>query len=384
MFSGSGIRKAGTRGRCYSLKCVYKGTYFNKNKGENMKGIQIDETDEMKVCTSPEYNYIFNKRNGNFIRWGKTRDDDPVMAPAFEILDWEISTVCHGPYIKGKERTPCAHCYKANGPRGIVMSLQTFKYRFDLIKKINPLLTQIALGIGSIDAIPDLFPMMQYCRDNGIIPNITVNGDLTLYDIKRFGNLAGAVSISNYDTPTTIEIIDICAPYIKQLNVHQVLAKETLEECYNLIDHIDPSKIHALVLLWIKPKGRASEGYNFVTYKELHALIKYALSKGITLGFDSCSAPYIWNFPEFKDSKESIEPCESGLFSLYLSASGYFYPCSFAEGMVHGIAIDDVKHIDQIWHHPDIEVFRRVLQSSNRNCPCYKLDPREEKNDCSN
>jgi len=48
----------------------------------------------IKSVASNDYNYTFDKQTGYFARWGKTREDDPVMAPGFEILDWELSTIC--------------------------------------------------------------------------------------------------------------------------------------------------------------------------------------------------------------------------------------------------------------------------------------------------
>jgi hypothetical protein len=52
----------------------------------------IGENKKVKFLKSDTYNYIFNKENGQFFRWGKTRDDDPLFSPfGPEILDLEIS-----------------------------------------------------------------------------------------------------------------------------------------------------------------------------------------------------------------------------------------------------------------------------------------------------
>ena len=54
---------------------------------ENVKGIemtlnyQIREEENLKVLTSEEYNYVFNKENLTLIRWGTTKQDNPVWAP---------------------------------------------------------------------------------------------------------------------------------------------------------------------------------------------------------------------------------------------------------------------------------------------------------------
>jgi hypothetical protein len=51
---------------------------------------------KIKVVASENYNYIFNRENGFFARWGKTKEDDPEFSPfGPEILDIEISEVCN-------------------------------------------------------------------------------------------------------------------------------------------------------------------------------------------------------------------------------------------------------------------------------------------------
>jgi len=125
----------------------------------------------VKKARSHGYNYNFRYSDGFFMRWGSSFDDDPLCAPSPEILDIEISTVCSG--INNK---PCSHCYKSNTSKGKNMTFETFKIIFD---KFPIILTQIAFGIGNLDANPDLWKMMEYCRNNEkniVIPNITING----------------------------------------------------------------------------------------------------------------------------------------------------------------------------------------------------------------
>lgn len=85
------------------------------------KEYTVKENDTFKVCKGPDYNYFFNKETGFFARWGKEEKDDPAYAPAPEILDIEISTICNG------MGTPCKFCYKSNTKNGRHMSFETFK-----------------------------------------------------------------------------------------------------------------------------------------------------------------------------------------------------------------------------------------------------------------
>ena len=56
--------------------------------------LQLIDTTKIKCVRSKNYNYNFNKETGYFERWGTNLEDDPIMAPFPEILDWEISTRC--------------------------------------------------------------------------------------------------------------------------------------------------------------------------------------------------------------------------------------------------------------------------------------------------
>lgn len=108
--------------------------------------ITIRENEKYKAVNSMFYNYLFDKVTGNFMRWGRTQEEDPQFAPAPEIADIEISTVCSGVSPIG----PCKFCYKANTPVGTNMSLETFKKLFSTFPKT---LTQIAAGIGDLPQI---------------------------------------------------------------------------------------------------------------------------------------------------------------------------------------------------------------------------------------
>ena len=93
----------------------------------------------IRTCKSDDYNWIFSTDTGKFLRYGKTPEDDPVLAPMPEILDIEISTICH---------QCCTFCYKSNTSIGKNMTLDAFK---DIFGKFDSNLTQIAFGVGDIN-----------------------------------------------------------------------------------------------------------------------------------------------------------------------------------------------------------------------------------------
>lgn len=163
----------------------------------------VAESEKGKILRSAEYNYNFNKETGMFMRWGKTQEDDPEYSPfGPEIADIEISTICSG--VKGIG--VCKFCYKSNTPKGEYMSLDTFKKLFEKLPKT---VTQIAFGIGDIEANPDMWAIFEFSREHGVIPNVTVNGEGITDEIAdKLVSLCGAVACSIYDKEKSYDAIE--------------------------------------------------------------------------------------------------------------------------------------------------------------------------------
>lgn len=329
----------------------------------------------IRTVRSPEYNYNFDTDNGMFARWGKDAKDDPIYSPLGpEILDMEISTICNGP---GK---PCEFCYKSNGPRGKYMSYEVFS---KILESMPRTLTQIAFGIGDIDGNPDLFRIMAHCRERGVIPNITINGyGMGDEAYEALEKSAGAVAVSNYGKGICYGAVERLTDLgMKQVNIHQVLSRESYLQCLELIDDVqkDPrlAKLNAVLFLMLKPKGRA-RGQKGATWEQFKELTDIALAKGVSIGFDSCSAPSFLkateDHPQAKKFQTLIEPCEAFLFSSYCNVDGEFFPCSFMEGeqgWVQGLSALEAKDfMEDIWNHPRMKTWRDTLTTSTSNCNC--------------
>jgi MoaA/NifB/PqqE/SkfB family radical SAM enzyme len=333
---------------------------------------------------SPGYNYSFDDETGLFVRWGNTLEEDPDFSPLGpEIADIEISTICHN---------NCEACYKTNTARGHNMSLATFK---DIFLKLPMNLTQIAFGIGDIDANPDLYKIFEYCRDNPIhevVPNITINGErLSKEDIDNLARLCGAVAVSNYNFDSCFNAVSaLYKAGLKQVNIHQILSEETYPICMELLKLAHEDKrlagLNAIVFLLLKPKGKRNHLHTLRDPLFFRNLIDYAYENSIGIGFDSCSAPLVFDSLRGSQREESIskliEPCESTCFSIYINSQGISYPCSFTEGEegyegVDLLRIDDF--MSQAWNNSPLSVFRTKLLENKRNCPVFDLKKREKK-----
>ena len=358
----------------------------------------------IKRVRSKYYNYDFNTKNGAFGRWGETlaSEHDPDLSPIGpEIADIEISTICNGIGKTLNACKPCPWCYKSNTGCGSNMSFDTFK---DIFHKLPINLTQIAFGIGDIDGNPDLWKIMEYCRENDynkVAPNITVNGmGITREVAERLAGLCGAVSVSRYHIPKVCydAVEKLANAGLKQVNIHQLFAEETLDSCYELFDDIknDPrlSGLKSVVLLLLKPKGDRNNMTSITDIEDFKAIFADAQAKEISIGMDSCSAPLMMRTAVDTDQREvipSVEPCESTLFSIYINSDGKVFPCSFADGAdgwEHGIDMADVSDfMKDVWFSKKLSGWRQGLlnstqecghcetQSLCRSCPIYDITP---------
>lgn len=341
----------------------------------------VVESEGTKKCDASDgsYHYVFDKRTGEFSRWGKTEADDPQWLPAGpEILDLEISA--------GKCKASCPFCYKGNAANLPTenMTFETFKAILDKMPKT---LTQIAYGICDLTGNPDFFKMMDYAKANGVVPNFTLTGiDLTPELADRIAATCGAVAISVHKTDKNVAydaIKMLTDRGMNQCNIHIMVSEETYEFVVEVMkDRMTDQrlkKMNAIVLLGVKPKGRAKGRYTPLSFEKFGAIVKAFLTFGIPVGFDSCSAikfEKLIDSSDFPDRlreslKQVSESCESSLFSSYINQRGEFVPCSFCEDegeWKEGISVLD-KPFSEVWHHVRVDAWRkRLIESSCNGC----------------
>ena len=331
----------------------------------------------IRTFSSKDYNWTFDTVTGLFNRWGDTIKDNPQYSEfGPEILDIEVSTICH---------QGCKFCYKNNTSIGKNMSFKIFK---TILDKVRGNLTQVAFGIGDLYANPDLLSMMWYCRNNNIIPNITINGlninsESDKQSAIQLAQICGAVSISNYNKNTCYNTVKMLTDVgLKQVNIHQLLSVETYNSCFYLSSDAGSlkderlKKLNAIVFLSVKQKGRGIK-YTPIGQEDFNYLIYDLFAEKVKFGFDSCTAHkflnYIKDKPEYDKLKQYVEPCESGLFSLYINVDGFAYPCSFSENNTGLDVVNCNDFIKDIWNSAALILWRNLLLACKRNCPIYNI-----------
>lgn len=340
----------------------------------------VSDTKNRKIITtaSEQYHSVFNKENGDFARWGKTENDDPTwcsLGP--EIADIEVS-------VNGCPNK-CPWCYKGNDDsKPTNMSLETLK---KILDKLPMCLTQIAFGITGIQTNPDFIMMLEESRSRNIVPNFTLTGiDLTDKLADATASLAGAVAISAYPGQK-----DLCYDTVKkftdrgmtQVNIHAMVSQETICFVHEVIKDRknDPrlAEMNAIVLLGLKPKGRAKGKMTVARESDWEDLLREALTARVPFGCDSCSVGRLMKVVQklgLDDSAkkrilQQVDGCESGAFSIYIDVHGQAWPCSFAENEPgkKGLDILVTENFTQdIWQSPTLDCFRiknEVLKVKN-------------------
>ena len=349
----------------------------------------LKENSKAKILISENYKYAFNKSSGLFFRWGKTQAEDGDLRLGLpEIADIEISTICSGLGVG------CNFCYKSNTTAGKYMSLRTFK---KILHNLPPTVTQIAFGIGNINANPDMWDIFDCTRKHGLAANVTVNGvGMSEEVVNSLSEKCNAVAVSLYDKNITYNTVEkLTNKGMKQVNIHCMISSETFGEAMMVASdcHTDSrlKNLNAIVFLSLKPKGRGKTGYTRMTDEQFKELVDFALEKNTPFGFDSCTAERFlsatMNHPRHKEFMRYIEPCEAGIYSSYINVKGDYFPCSFIEGVEgweQGIDTKKGDFLENVWNNPKTKEFREKIiacRKCSRACGHYKLEGWDENAD---
>lgn len=345
------------------------------------------ETFKYTVNDDESYRCFFSKETGLNIRCGKTIGEDPKYCGlGNEILDLEIS---QNGCVPVPESTNCRYCYKNNtNAPATNMSFETFKAIVDRFPKN---LSQIAFGITGLQTNPDLERMFQYCREIGIVPNVTtVGADMDEHMLNVLAKECGAIAVSCYAGAKELCYKTISDIYNKgnelgriiHVNMHIVVSKDNLPHVWDVLKDVSENKVYglnAIVFLRIKPKGRASKMDCKIPLEIYDELVTYCLENKIRFGFDSCSATPVMKVLKQKGMEnlcENCEKCESGLLSGYINVKGEYWNCSFAEGtsFIKPINVLDYESVIDWWNGPELQRVRNYPNPACNSCPIYDLD----------
>lgn len=326
-----------------------------------------------------KYNFVsfFDPVNGFYMRTnvltqdGKETDIEPFMASFPHLIDVGIMGHCvHG--SSGLCAKSGVQCYQ-NGlhKQEPNMTLENFK---KIVKECKGKCYQFALGgRGDPDQHENFEEILKICRKNKIVPNFTSSGLGFNKDIvKLCRRYCGAVAISEYNSDYTRKAIKMLVDAKVRTNIHYVLSNKSIDRAIELLktNGFDEG-IYAVIFLLHKPVGLGTEDnvlkFDDPRVKEFFSLVDNK-TYPFRIGFDSCSIPGIINFTE-NIAHETIDTCEGGRFSMYITSDMKALPCSFDNQDLKWAFDISENSIQDAWDSEQFENFRSSFKNSCPSCP---------------
>jgi len=311
------------------------------------------------------YKAIFNEKTGYTIRIGNNGENPFWKENGPELLDIAITNYCK----KG-----CEFCYRGSNEKGIHMKLDLYERILNSAKKSG--VFQIALGGGNPNQHPDFIEILRMTKEYGIVPSYTTNGQGMTEEIyEATKEYAGALAVSwYYPYDDAKNVIKEAARYGISTNIHFVLDADNINQARELLKEESLDLVNAIIFLNYKPVGG---GTRSVLRKgnEINSLMDELLQfKKCQVGFDSCMISHL---VEKIDAINmcSVDYCEAGRFSAFISEIGKMYPCSFmcGAGMEGSSILDD--DIEAIWQNSQnfIDVRNKIRNPRKRVCAECKM-----------
>ncbi len=342
----------------------------------------------MRMIRTKYYYSFFDEANGNYMRTGVVKDDvdtdaEPFMGEFPELLDVGIMGHCnHG--RSGLCERSGVQCYQngriADSPN---MPVRDFAR---IARECRGRTYQIALGgCGDPDQHEDFEGILRICRSNGIVPNFTTSGfGMTAKSAEICRRFCGAVAVSWYRNDYTFNAIRMLVEYGVRTNIHYVLNTDTVREAVSRLRESSaggsngfPEGINAVIFLLHKPVGQGNRDKMLTgdneDFRELLSLLDKDEAREIPfkIGFDSCSVPALLHTKSI--DPVSVDTCEGGRWSAYISPDMQMMPCSFAHEMpVWSVSLWE-HTMQEAWDSEAFEYFRSRLRSGCPECKKREL-----------
>lgn len=329
------------------------------------------------VIRDPKYSFfsVFDPKTGAYVRSGIIENGldtnvDPFMAAFPHLIDVGVMGHCiHG--RTGLCVKAGIGCYQS----GLTveepnMTVEDFRW---IARQCRHRTNQFALGgRGDPDQHEHFAELLQICRENEIVPNFTTSGyGMTPKLAQLCKEYCGAVAVSWYRSAYTLRAIQLLLDAGVKTNVHYVLGKNTMDEALQRLETENfPHGINGIVFLLHKPAGLGSKE-NMLADDDPRVVQFFSyVDKGshtYKIGVDSCTVPGIVNHCR-SVTPQSLDTCEGGRFSCYVSADMQMMPCSFDQEKRFGVSLRG-SSIEDVWNSPAFDAFRHSLRTSCPDCP---------------
>lgn len=320
------------------------------------------------------FKFAFDTKTGAYVRTGILDENgedtgvDPFMASYPHLIDVGVMGHC----IHGKTGL-CAKagigCYQS----GLLvekpnMTVEDFRW---IAEQSRHRCNQFALGgRGDPDQHEDFEELLQICRENDLVPNFTTSGyGMTPAIAMLCREYCGAVAVSWYRSEYTLKAIQMLLDAGVKTNIHYVLGQNSIDEAIErLKEDSFPDGINAVIFLLHKPAGQGTKA-NVLSFRDPR--VKEFFSQldrrhPYKIGMDSCNVPGAIHYCQ-NVLPESLDTCEGGRFSCYISADMYMTPCSFDQEEKYYVSLRG-RTIEEAWNDEAFDVFRNRMRQACPEC----------------
>ncbi len=332
----------------------------------------------MIKCVDKKNRFIelFNPNTGFYIRSGiiNEKGEDTNIDPFMRFFPSLIDVGIMGHCIHGKSGLCIksgVQCYQ-NGLNTYQpnMTLENFKR---IVDECRGKVYQLALGgRGDVDQHENFKEILQYCRENNIVPNFTSSGlGFTDEIINICKEYCGAVAISWYRQKHTLKAINVLLEAGVKANIHYVLGNNSIDEAITRLENNDfPKGINAVIFLLHKPIGLGQKE-NVLSTKDERVKIFFELVDNnkfdFKIGFDSCTVPGLVNFTK-NINRDSFDTCEAARWSMYITSDMKALPCSFDNQSLKWAIDISENTIQNAWDSEQFNNFRNYYNKSCNRC----------------
>ena len=328
------------------------------------------------VIKDEKYHFAsaFDTETGAYVRTGildaQGRDTghDPFMASFPHLIDVGVMGHC----IHGKTGL-CAKagigCYQS----GMLveqpnMTVEDFRW---IAQQCKGRCNQLALGgRGDPDQHEHFEELLRISRENNLVPNFTTSGyGMTAEIAALCKQYCGAVAVSWYRSPYTLKAIELLRTARVKTNIHYVLGRNSIDEAIDRLKRNDfPAGVNAVIFLLHKPAGQGTRA-NMLTVGDPRVAEFFSLldvQHPFKVGMDSCNVPGALRFCK-RVLPESLDTCEGGRYSCYISADMVMVPCSFDQQKHYEVSLRNMD-IETAWNSEPFERFRSRMRGACPGC----------------
>ena len=324
---------------------------------------------------------LFNENNGTLFRSNVNgTGNDPLMRSFPELIDVGIMGHCKSGE-KGFCKAVGVDCYQQGYlSRKANMPFSSYKR---IVDEAKGKVFQIALGgAGDPNKHEQIEKILQYTRENNIIPNMTTSGfEISDHEIALLAEYCGSVAVSYYSRlisgNETNEQTLYAISRLKSLvptNIHYVVSEDSIEEAtYRLENELWPKGVNAIIFLLYKPVGFGISSKVIRRGEILRRFMDAALKRNheYRIGFDTCFTPILVDYRDCLEM-QSIDFCEAARFSMYIDSEMNAYPCSFDNQLgKYKVSLDE-SSIQAVWDSPIFDEFRNRITGCD-SCDAYSF-----------